>query len=78
MPATPSPIVATKIERTVEAIESLSVAIVASIVHDDRTKAAALFDNVANARKEVRDALQDLVAPTLRVVASNEFPNEAA
>ena len=63
-----SPQVNTKIERAVEAIESLSVAVAAQV----RAKNTTSFQNVVDARQELRDALAEFVAPILRVVQSDQ------
>jgi hypothetical protein len=56
-----------KLERAAEAVEDLAVAVAVSV--RDAPNGA---DNVSNARKELRDALAEFLAPTLRVVGDNE------
>lgn len=58
----------TKIESVVEGVESLSNAIVALHAAPNGPKRAGAFDNVQNARKELRDALAEFLKPALRVV----------
>lgn len=57
----------TKIERAVEAVESLTTAVVAAhtILPGQR---AMQFDNVRDARQELRDAFAEFLSPVLRVV----------
>lgn len=55
-----------KIERVTEAIEAQTVAIVANLAYPGK----ANMQNVADAREEVRTALAEFLAPTLRVVGN--------
>lgn len=70
--------VATKIERTTEAIESLVLAQVAALqapprCHDDVTdKHLRLALNIKDARDELATAFKDMLTPTLRVVNPRE------
>lgn len=58
----------TKIERVVESVESLALAIVAnSIAVDDKSRRAT-FTDIQTARDESKQALRDFLTPTLRVV----------
>jgi hypothetical protein len=64
-------VVNTKIERVVEAFETMSVAVAVSIHSNPpnfKTPPVAAFDAVADARQEARDALAEFLKPTLRVV----------
>ena len=58
------PQVNTKIERAVEAVESLTVAVVNAAHQGNRES----FDNVKDARQELRVAFSEFITPTLRVV----------
>lgn len=60
----------TKIELVTEAIEALVISTVAHQLNP--AGANTNYDNVRTARKEVHDALANLLQPTLRVVHSNE------
>lgn len=76
-----SPQANTKIERAVEAVEGLTVAVVAAQAttlsapdvgeHKRRPpnySALARFHNVRDARQELRDAFAEFLSPVLRVV----------
>lgn len=54
-----------KIERAAEAVESLAVAVTAAHGHPVPSK---MFNNVRDARQELREAFTEFLAPTLRVV----------
>ncbi len=65
----------TKIERVIEAIESMALAVAVSLHSNPpifKTPPLAAFDAVADARKEARDALADFLKPTLRVVGDGK------
>lgn len=59
----------TKIERVVEAVESLTVSINAMQAEEDGTKRVRLFETVQDSRKELREALTEFVKPILRLAA---------
>lgn len=60
----------TKIERAVEAIESLTIAVVTAqhgvVGLPDETRRR--YENVKDARQELRDAFAEFLSPVLRVV----------
>jgi hypothetical protein len=58
----------TKIERVVEAVESLTHAVVSNHTAP-KGRRAATFNNVQDARGELREALAEFVKPVLRRVA---------
>jgi len=61
----------TKIERAVEAFESLAIAVVEAQRGNSSEmpgQRRMLFDNVQDAREELRNALAEFITPTLRVV----------
>lgn len=63
--------VETKIELVTEAIESLVLAQVAALKPGhDRFSGPLAHENVVAARKDVHDALKELMTPTLRVITS--------
>lgn len=62
-----SPAQNTKIERAVEAIESLTNAVIASHGEKDPRRGAALYQNVTDARAECAEAFREFLAPTLRL-----------
>lgn len=65
-----SPQANTKIERAVEAVEGLTVAVVAS-QHNRAglpSESAMRYANVRDARQELRDAFAEFLSPVLRVV----------
>ncbi len=62
----------TKIERVIEAIENMALAVTVSQHNTKVTLTPAMaFDNVAEARAEAREALTDFLRPTLRVVGDD-------
>ena len=61
---------ATKIERVTEATESL---VLATVVAVTEVNAPSARQNVFDARQEYRDALDELLKPTLRVVANDRL-----
>ena len=67
-----SPQANTKIERAVEAVEGLTVAVVATQrgnkLPGGRIGERMRSDDVRDARQELRDALADFLSPVLRVV----------
>ena len=66
-----SPQANTKIERAVEAVEGLTVAVVAAQVNNRSGmpgESRMRFDNVSDARQELRDAFAEFLSPVLRVV----------
>jgi hypothetical protein len=68
-----SPQANTKIERAVEAVEGLAVAVVAAQVHKSgaASESRMRFDNVGDARQELRDAFAEFLSPVLRVVTTD-------
>ena len=60
----------TKIERAVEAVESLTIAVVAAQIKKSGVPGESRmhYTNVSNARQELRDAFADFLSPVLRVV----------
>ena len=63
----------TKIERAVEAVESLTVAVVASQAGSRPGlpgESAIRYGNVQDARQELREAFAEFLTPVLRVVTS--------
>jgi hypothetical protein len=60
----------TKIEATVEALESLTNAIVAHQAPNN-PMSGATFQNIADARKELKTALSEFLAPTIRLATDN-------
>lgn len=58
----------TKVERVVEAFEAMAVAVSVASRDTVPSSALAMFDDVANARREAADALREFLKPTLRVV----------
>ena len=60
----------TKIERVTEATESLVLATVVAVTEVNAPNAR---QNVFDARQEYRDALDELLKPTLRVVANDRL-----
>lgn len=58
----------TKIERVVEGVESLAVAVVAHQAAE-KGRRGRTFNVVLEARKELHGALAEFLRPTLRVVA---------
>jgi hypothetical protein len=66
-----SPQANTKIERAVEAVESLTVAVVAA-QRGKRDESVMRFTNVKDARQELRDAFSEFITPTLRIVSNND------
>jgi hypothetical protein len=59
----------TKIERAVEAVEGLTLAVVAAqVCNNSGLENKALYGNVTDARQELRDAFADFLSPVLRVV----------
>jgi hypothetical protein len=61
-----SPQANTKIERAVEAVESLTLAII--IAQIGKKHGSPRFDDVKDARQELRDAFAEFLSPVLRVV----------
>jgi hypothetical protein len=61
----------TKVERVVEAIEGLTVAVAAN-VHGGGDTHGSKFEDVIGARKEVSEALHDFLRPALRVVGGTD------
>jgi hypothetical protein len=59
----------TKVERVVEAIESMTVSVNAMQNSSDGVDRVRLFEVVQDSRKELRDALAEFLKPTLRVIA---------
>lgn len=57
-----------KIERAVESIESLTLAIVANNLATDASDRRNTYQSVQDAREECKTALRDFITPTLRVV----------
>lgn len=66
VPKPSTPQVNTKIERAVEAIESLTNAVVTLREKPDDDRKAA-FEAVVDARQECRDAFEDFLRPIFRV-----------
>jgi len=64
-----SPQARTKVERVVEAVESMAVSVNAMQNEPDGQTRVKLFATVQDSRKELRDALTEFVAPILRLVA---------
>lgn len=64
-----NPVIEAKIERVVEASESLTNAVVTlrEKADDDRTRALA---DVADAREEMKTALREFLQPTLRIASA--------
>jgi hypothetical protein len=61
----------TKIERAVEAVEGLSIAVVAAQLGNKSGlpgESKMRYNNVQDARQELRDAFADFLSPVLRVV----------
>ena len=54
-----------KIERAAEAVESLAVAVAAAQGHPVPSK---MFNNVRDARQELREAFAEFLSPVLRVI----------
>lgn len=79
MPATQlSPAVATKIERAVESIEALTVAVSAAQQRTlTVTQREAAVMNVADAREECHTAFREFLMPTLRLVPQEAAPDAA-
>ena len=64
-----SPQANTKIERAVEAVESLTIAVVAAQAKPHPLGGSTgLYNNVRDARQELRDAFAEFLSPVLRVV----------
>jgi len=64
-----SPQANTKIERAVEAVEGLTVAVVAAQTKPHPFGGSnTLYNNVKDARQELRDAFAEFLAPVLRAV----------
>jgi hypothetical protein len=63
-----NPVVNTKIERAVEAIESLTVAVAANVARGKGEPHGSRFQDVKEARDELATSFRDLLQPTLRVV----------
>ena len=64
----------TKVERVIEAFETMAVAVAVSIHSNPpnfKTPPLAAFDAVADARQEARNALAEFLRPTLRVVGDD-------
>jgi selenocysteine lyase/cysteine desulfurase len=61
----------TKVERVVEAIEGLTVAVAAN-VHGGGDTHGSKFEDVLHAREEVATALREFLQPTLRVVGGRD------
>jgi hypothetical protein len=59
----------TKVERVVEAVESLVVSVNAMQAAVDAHSRRRLFETVQDSRSELREALKEFTAPILRVVA---------
>ena len=70
-----SPQANTKIERAVEAIEDLAIAVVAA-QQPNRSgfigERQGRYNVVRDARQELRDAFAEFITPTLRVVTDDE------
>lgn len=64
----PHPVVNTKVDRAVEAIENLALAVAQSVAVGG---GAMAYDQVKDARAECADALREFLAPTIRVVTDN-------
>jgi DnaJ-domain-containing protein 1 len=64
----------TKIERTVEAVESLTIAVIDAQRGNSSGSAdesLRRFYNVQDARQELRDAFAEFLKPTLRVIKND-------